>query len=160
MRRLLLICLLAVLGLSAAVSATAAPLAPGDGTLAVRNANGDAGQLCVALSISGAAIGQVNRGRITVLPGLGPDPDITGADKQIDRADGSTVYIGTNLRFRAVGGTFRIRIFGTGIDVNAVGQGTVRLAGSTAALNPGRFSLNGGAWTPLPAEGATFTIGT
>ena len=142
MRRLLLICVLASVSLPAA-AASAAPLAPGDGTLAVRNASGDTGQLCVALAISGAAIGQVDRGRITVLPGLGPEPDVSGADKQIDRADGSTVYIGTNLRFRA-GGSFRLRISGSGIDVNAVGQGTARLAGPTLAAGPGKFSLNGG----------------
>jgi hypothetical protein len=164
MRRLFLVCLLAGLSLPAA-AATAAQLAPGDGTLAVRNASGDTGQLCVALAINGAAIGQVDHGRVTVLPGVGPEPDVTGADRQIDRVDGSTVYLGTNLRFRAVGGTFRIRISGTGIDINAVGQGTARLAGPTVASNPsspsgpGKFSLNSGPWTPLPDGGATFTIG-
>jgi hypothetical protein len=154
MRRLALICLLAGLTLPAAATA-----ATGDGTLAIRNATGDAGQICVALTINGAAIGQVDRGRVTVLPGLGPDPDVTGADKQIDRADGSTTYIGTNIRFRAVGGGLRVRISGSGIDINAVGQGTVRLVGATTVTNSGKFSLNSGPWTSLPDAGATFTIG-
>ena len=153
MRRLALICLLAGLTLPAAAAA-----APGDGTLAVRNASGDAGQLCVALTINGAAIGQVDRGRVTVLPGIGPEPDVTGADKQIDRADGSTVYVGSNIRFRAVG-SLRVRISGNGIDINAVGQGSVRLVGAGSLTNSGKFSLNGGAWTALPNSGATFTIG-
>jgi hypothetical protein len=154
MRRLALICLLVGLTLPAAASAAA-----GDGTLAVRNATGDAGQVCVALTINGAAIGQVDRGRVVVLPGIGPEPDVTGADKQIDRADGSTVYIGTNIRFRAVGGSFRVRISGSGIDINAVGQGTVRLTGATTVLNSGKFSLNGGPWTSLPDAGSAFAIG-
>jgi hypothetical protein len=152
MRRLLFTCLLA--GLVLPCSALAANLAPGDGTLAVRNASGDPGQVVVALTINGAAIGQVDRGRIVVLPGLGPEPDVTGAARQIDRADGSTVYMGNGLRFRAVAGTFRVRISGVGIDINAVGQGNVRLAGTGV----GRFSLNGGAWIPLP-EAGTFSIG-
>lgn len=153
MRRLALICLLAGLAVPAVAAA-----ASGDGTLAVRNATGDAGQLCVALTINGAAIGQVDRGRITVLPGLGPEPEVSGAEKQIDRADGSTIYIGANIRFRAVGSSLRIRISGTGIDINAVGQGTARLIGA-AATNPGKFSLNGGAWTALTDAGSTVTIG-
>jgi hypothetical protein len=158
MRRLALICLLA--GLTLPAAASAAPEAAGDGTLAVRNATGDAGQVCVALTINGAAIGQVDRGRVIVLPtGLGPEPEVNGADKQIDRADGSTVYIGTNIRFRAVGTNLRVRVTGSGIDINAVGQGSVRLVGSTTVPNPGKFSLNGGPWTPLSDGAATLAIG-
>ena len=152
MRRLLFTCLLA--GLLLPASALAASLAPGDGTLAIRNAAGEPGQLVVSLSINGAAIGQVNRGRLVVLPGVGPEPDVTGASRQIDRADGSTVYMGSGIRFRAVAGNFRVRIWGVGIDINAVGQGNVRLSGTGL----GKFSLNGGAWTPLP-EAGTFSIG-
>jgi len=152
MRRLLFTCLLA--GLILPASALAAQLAPGDGTLAVRNATGQPGQVVVQLNINGAAIGQVNRGRIVILPSVGPEPDVSGASRQIDRADGSTVYIGTGIRFRAIAGSFRVRIWGAGIDINAVGQGNVRLSGTGV----GKFSLNGGAWTPLPDVG-TFTIG-
>src|SRR5437763_833178 len=114
MRRLLLTCLLA--GLVLPATALAGALSPGDGTLAVRNAGGDPGQLVVALNINGAAIGQIDRGRVVVLPGTGPEPDVTGASKQIDRVDGSTVYLGSGIRFRAVAGTFRVRIYGAGID--------------------------------------------
>jgi hypothetical protein len=158
MRRLVFICLLTALALPA--SALALRLAPGDGTLAVRNASGDPGQVVVALSVNGAAIGHVNRGRVVVLPGTGPEPDVTGAERQIDRADGSTVYMGTDIRFRAIGGTVRIRVSGAGIDINAVGQGTVRLGSPTNVGNGGKFSLNGGSWTPLPDIGTTFAIGS
>jgi hypothetical protein len=156
MRRLILICLLAA-GIVPA-SALATQFAPGDGTLAVRNAGNDAGQLVVALSVAGATLGQVDRGRITILPAPGPEPEVTGAERQIDRADGSTVYIGMGIRFRAITGTFRARIYGTGIDINAVGQGTVRLFGTP--FSTGKFALNGGAWTPLPDIGTTFAIGS
>jgi len=156
MRRLLFTCLLA--GLVLPATAPAARLAPGDGTLAVRNASGDPGQLVVALNINGAAIGQVDRGRVVVLPGNGPEPDVSGATRQIDRADGSTVYVGSGIRFRAVAGNFRVRIFGSGIDINAVGQGTVRLFGSSISNGAGKYSLNGGAWTTLPSVATLFTI--
>jgi hypothetical protein len=158
MRRLLLTCLLA--GLVLPASALAARLAPGDGTLAVRNASGDPGQLVVSLNINGAAIGQVARGRVVVLPGPGAEPDVSGASRQIDRADGSTVYLGTGIRFRAVAGNFRVRIFGAGIDVNVVGQGTVRLFGSSITNGAGKYSLNGGGWIVLPDVASTFTIGS
>jgi hypothetical protein len=158
MRRLFLTCLLA--GLLVPATALAARLAPGDGTLAVRNASGDPGQLVVALSINGAAIGQVDRGRVVVLPGNGPEPDVTGATRQIDRADGSTVYVGSGIRFRAVAGYFRVRIFGAGIDINAVGQGSVRLFGSSITTGAGKYSLNGGGWTSLPSVATTLSIGT
>jgi hypothetical protein len=156
MRRLLLTCLLA--GLVLPSTALAASLAPGDGTLAVRNAGGDPGQLVVALNINGAAIGQVDRGRVVVLPGNGPEPDVTGATRQYDRADGSTVYVGSGIRFRAVAGNFRVRIFGVGIDINAVGQGTVRLFGSSITNGAGKYSLNGGLWTTLPSVATTLAI--
>jgi hypothetical protein len=158
MRRLLLTCLLA--GLVLPAGALAARLAPGDGTLAVRNASGDPGQLVVSLNINGAAIGQVARGRVVVLPGPGAEPDVSGASRQIDRADGSTVYLGTGIRFRAVAGNFRVRIFGAGIDVNVVGQGTVRLFGSSITNGAGKYSLNGGGWIVLPDVASTFTIGS
>src|SRR3982074_33153 len=101
MQRLLLTCLFAALVLPA--SALAVRLAPGDGTLAVRNASGEGGQLVVSLNVHGAAIGHLGKGRLIVLPGVGPQPEVTGAERQLDRADGTTVYYGTDIRFRAVG---------------------------------------------------------
>ena len=92
------------------------------------------------------------------MTGNGPEPDVSGAVRQFDRADGSTVYIGTGIRFRAVAGNFRVRIFGAGIDINAVGQGSVRLFGSSIANGAGKYSLNGGSWTTLPNVATLFTI--
>jgi hypothetical protein len=157
MRRLVLTCLFA--GLILPSTALALKAAPGDGRLVVRNVSGEPGQVVVSLTINGAAIGQIDRGRITVLPGAGPEPDVMGASRQIDRADGSTTYIGTGLRFRAVADTFRVRIAGSGIDINVVGQGTVRFFGSAANPSAGKYSVNSGPWLPATDTGAPISIG-
>ncbi len=151
MRRLAFIC--AVLGLVLPASALAARNSPADGTLAVRSASGDPGIPVIGLNVTGAAVGQIVRGRIMIddpNPNDGPAPDVTGAERARDISNTATVYSGTNIRFRAVGGRFRIRIFGTGIDANVVGQGTVWFTGSTTLLNSGKYSVNGGDWKPVP----------
>lgn len=156
MRRLILLC--------AALAALAAPAAAfalraGDGTLAVRNGGGDPGQVVVGLNISGAVIGQVDSGRVLVLDLSTADdlaPVVTGYDREPrDLPSGATLYTGANIRFRAVGGHYWIRVVGRGIDVNAVGQGQARLAGST-----GRYSLDGAPWTALPSFGDAFRVGS
>jgi hypothetical protein len=158
MRRFLLICL-ALLALALPAAALAAR--DGDGTLAVRNAVGDPGQVVVWLNISGAVIGQVDSGRVLVDDlSLSGDvaPVVTGAERTRDLPSGATVYSGTGIRFRAVGGHYKLRILGRGIDVNVVGQGTVRLTGSATLAADGRYSLNGGPWTSLPDFGELLRI--
>jgi hypothetical protein len=159
MRRVLLTCLLVALGLPSVALAVRG--SSGDGTLAVRNATGDPGQPVVSMMITGAVIGQLDRGRILIddpTPGDGPGAVVTGAVHQRDVSGTATLYSGTDIRFRAVGGKYRIRIFGSGINVNAVGQGTVRLVGSVLLSSDGRYSLNGGDWRSLPDLGDTFQL--
>lgn len=164
MRRLLL--------LSAALAALAVPAVaagsrsdPGDGTLAVRKASGDTlFQPVMSLVIAGAVVGDLERGRIVVFAAFGPQPVVTAADGTVAtpvvRGDGALVYTGSGLRFRAVGGTYKLRLFGRGIDVNAVGQGHALLDGSSGApTGDGMFSLDGGAWASLPATATLFAIG-
>ena len=161
MRRVLLLCALtAALAVPAAALAFAAT--PADGTLAVRNAAGDPGQVVVGLNVTGAVVGKVDAGRMLIDDVGGPDtlaPVVTGAERTRDLPSGATLYSGTDLRFRAVGGHYKVRILGRGIDVNVVGQGTARLTGSIALPSDGRYSVNGGPWASLPDFGETVRIG-
>lgn len=158
-RPLLLLTLLAALAVPAAALAAGAAT---DGTLAVRNGVGASGEVAVGLNVTGAVIGQVDAGRI-VIDDLSPDdgvaPVVTGAERRRDLVSGATLYSGTDIRFRALAGHYRIRISGRGIDVNVVGQGMARLAGSPLATSDGRYSLNGGPWLSLPDLGDTVRIG-
>lgn len=161
MRRVLILCALTA---ALAVPATALAVAanPADGTLAVRNAASDPGQVVVGLNVTGAVVGKVDAGRLLIDDVGGPDtvaPVVTGAERTRDLPSGATLYAGTDLRFRAVGGHYKVRIVGRGIDVNVVGQGTARLTGSIALPSDGRFSVNGGPWASLPDFGETVRIG-
>ncbi|HEY7207870.1 MAG TPA: hypothetical protein VH416_06475 [Gaiellaceae bacterium] len=162
MRRFLLLSAL-VAALAVPAAGLAFPDSVGDGTLAVRNAAGDNGQVVVWLNVSGAVVGQIDGGKI-LLDDLsatdGLAPVITGAERQRDLPSGATLYSGTDIRFRAIGGHYRIRILGHGIDVNVVGTGSARLTGSPFLTNDGRYSLDGGPWTSLPDFGKAFDIGT
>ncbi|MFN2628296.1 MAG: hypothetical protein ABR569_06635 [Gaiellaceae bacterium] len=157
MRRLVVI--FASLMLLAPVSALALPGSAGDGTLAVRHASGDSGQVVVQLNLTGSVVGQLDAGRIRITDADltdGAAVDVAGAERTV-AVGNATVYSGTNIRFRAIGGLFRIAIIGRGIDVNAVGQGSVYLAGSALfPANDGKYSLNGGDWKSLPDTGVRF----
>jgi hypothetical protein len=171
MRRSLLI-LAALSALTVPALAAAAHSVPGDGTLAVRHASGDTLlQPVIGLALTGAVVGDVDRGRIIVVSALGPAstlPVVTQQDGTlIDptlRDDGALVYqapVGSGLRFRAVGGTYKLRISGQGIDINAVGQGKAWLDGSLSTpARDGMFSLDGGSWTSLPPVATAYTIGS
>ena len=162
MRRSLLI--FAALGvLAGPAAALAAQRDAGDGTLAVRKASGDTLlQPVVGLAVSGAVVGHIDSGRLVVLPSTtGPDPSVVGAERTIDRADGSTVYSGDDISFKAVGGYYRLRVTGYRIDLNAVGQGKAWLLGSpTDTPGDGSYSLNGAAWKSMPDTMTQLTVGS
>ena len=157
MLRTVLICAsLATLAVPAVALATQA--GPDDGTLVVKNGSAPRGVPVVTLVIRGAAIGQVaGVGKIVIddpTPGDGFDPEVTGADWHRDSGNSgtATMWGGTNFRFRAVGGVYKITIYGSGIDLVASGHGTVTLAGTTdTPSRDGVFSLNGGDFRSLPA---------
>jgi hypothetical protein len=174
MRRLVVSCA-AVLVLVVPATATALRSDPGDTTLVVRNAdNGDGSgadaRPVVTLVVSGFVIGRIaNLGRIDIYdldPSDVSTPEVTGAlwHKDVSRTvtgqnDSSTTqsgtrWGGTDFRFRAVGGTYRVVIWGSGVYVFAFGHGTVWFTGQTdPSVADGQFSLNGGDWHSLPASG-------
>ncbi|HEY5059429.1 MAG TPA: hypothetical protein VII51_10480 [Gaiellaceae bacterium] len=162
MRRIVLACVgIAALGLPAAVSAMLA--APGDGSLVVKGASGPRSGTVpvVALTITGAAIGHVDQGHIVIddpTPNNGASPEVTpGAGvlwrKDSKVSDTAQAWGGTDFKFRAVGGKYTILIYGSGVDVVAIGTGTVTLTGLVD--NPsadGTFSLDGSDFHSLPGQ--------
>jgi hypothetical protein len=59
--------------------------------------------------------------------------------------------VGSDFRFRAAGGLYKIWIYGSGVDVFAVGTGKVTLQGMPDSSTDGRYAFNGGDWRSLPA---------
>jgi len=160
-----LICLLAPAAALAGSSPT--PTSTDDGTLVVKNATNDDKRTSVVTltRFDGAIVGQIDAGRLVVTDADPTDdtvPVVTGAESEHVVNDRVTIYSGTDIRFRAVGGVFTLKIYGRGVDVNAVGRGTVTLTSSFTTLKRGQYSIDGAAFAPLPipdlGDESTFTI--
>jgi len=155
MRRLAVISA-ALLALGVPAAAWALTAGPNDGTLVVRNGTAPWGVPVVTLIISGAAIGHVtNLGTIVIddlTPGDSYGPEVSNANWHKDVSDTATKWGGTNMKFRAVGGTYKITIYGSDVDLSAVGHGVVTLAGMPdTTTGDGAYSLNGDPFHSLPA---------
>lgn len=135
----------------------------GDGTLSVEDGRGK-----VNLDARGGVFGRLDRGTITVYdktPGDASFPVVTGADQpEVFLADGSVRYRGTALRFRVIGGGFKLMIQGRGIDLSVVGKGSGFIEGE--AVEPGVYSLDGAdcrrnraSCELLPQPGVRFKLG-
>ena len=154
MRRLSVILgLFTVIAVPAA--ALAAPTATGDGSLVVKNGSAPVGTPVVSLTITGSVIGHVDHGKIIIDTGVGGDaPDVTGAEWRGDSkfSDTAQVWKGQNFKFRAVAGkNMVVLVYGSGVDLVAIGKGTVKLAGlPDTTVGDGRYSLNGADFVSLP----------
>ena len=154
MRRLSVILgLFSVIAVPAA--ALASPTAVGDGSLVVQNGSAPTGTPVVQLTITGSVIGHVDHGRIVIDTGVNGDaPDVTGAEWRGDstRSDTAQVWRGQNFKFRAVAGkNMVVLVYGSGVDLVAIGKGTVKLAGlPDVGVGDGKYSLNGADFVSLP----------
>ena len=147
MRRLLTFAMLAALVLPAA--ALAYPSGINDGTLSVQNGQGK-----VIASARGGVIGSIVRGSVTIsdpVDGDGTGPIVTGDDWSKERNDTTTTWGGTRVRFRLIGGAFKVVVRGRGINLSVVGKGSVTLAGAGTA-DDGSYSVNGGDYIPIPFQ--------
>jgi hypothetical protein len=156
---------LALLALLLPVAAAAAlKAAAGDGTLSVEDGRGK-----VNLDARGGVIGRLDRGTITVYdktPGDASFPVVTGADQpEVFLTDGGVRYRGSALRFRIIGGGFKLQIQGRGIDLSVVGKGSGFIEADNS-IEPGVYSLDGADCrkTPtscdeLPLPGLRFKLG-
>jgi hypothetical protein len=172
MRRILLSCaLLALLTLPAAAAARAP--APGKpGFLVVRRAAGDGGvngRPVATVVVQGFVLGRVSQeAQVDVyqLPSASGEgePSVRGADvsTRAIKWHGFTgkEYSGSNFRFRALGGFYRVAVRGSGVYLFAGGRGHVELRGSSVYKHrDGTYSVNGGAFRSLPEKPLTRKIG-
>jgi hypothetical protein len=155
MRRLLVPILLAAA--IAPAAALAAPGAPGDGTVSVKNANGR-----VSIVARGSFIGYCDSCSIWVNdpdPTDGAAPVVTNSDATIAISDTKTIYRGSQLRFRMIGGFVRVIVQGRGIDVSGIGRGQVSLTGA-GGPNDGVYAFNGDFYRSLPDFELRFPLGS
>ena len=158
------ICSVAVAALFAGMVGAAEPPA---GVLSVEGGKG-----VVMLELRGSVLGLLGSGSIVVV-------DRTPRDRYIAIVTGRRltqqrlgptrmVYRGQGLRFRMVGGGYRIVVRGIGIVVSAVGRGIVSLDGERRFPedDAGVYSVDGvdcgvepETCTPLPDEPVRFRLG-
>jgi hypothetical protein len=145
MRRLLTFALLAALLVPAV--AAARTRGPNDGTLSVKDGRG-----VVIIQGRGAVIGSFNVGSVRFVDPIDEDgtgPIVSGAERHREIGDTTDVYSGEKVRFRMIGGTFKVVVRGRGIDLSFVGKGNVTLNGA-GTDNDGTYAVNDGAYSPIP----------
>jgi hypothetical protein len=133
-----------------------------DGALSVKNSDGRV----VMIASKGVVIGRVGKGQITIKdpnPNDGPGPIVTGADSRESLGEKTTRYSGSNIRFRIIGGSYSLTVFGTNIDLSAVGRGMVTLDGtlsakSNSATDDDTYAVNGTPPQPFPTFRFTFPL--
>jgi len=152
-----LILLLGAVAVPAAALAAAAEWSP----LSISDGRGK-----VTLRGRGTVVGRIDRGTITVtdLTPLDTSEPLTfNCDDETFRGS-ATVCTGDHLRFRMIGGGWRIAITGIGIDLSAaVSRGWVTLDGE--GKKPGVYSVEGAdcrtqavLCVPLPTEETTILL--
>jgi hypothetical protein len=153
MKRLLPLAALAALLLPS--PGTAITRTSGDGTLSVRDGRGK-----FTINARGGVIGSFTKGRVIVtdpIDGDGTGAIVSGDDWHRDRGETTDVYGGTKVRFRLIGGTFKITVIGRGVNLSIVGRGTVALNGE-GTLDDGSYSANGSEYLPIPSEVESFPL--
>jgi hypothetical protein len=154
MRRLLTFAVLA-LALALPVGAAARPSGPSDGTLSVKDARG-----VITIQGRGGVIGSFAKGSVTIndpVDGDGTGPIVTGDEWSKDKSETATVWGGTKVRFRIIGGTFRIVVRGRGINLSFVGKGNVILNGA-GTDDDGSYAANGSDYNLSPAFALPFAL--
>jgi hypothetical protein len=153
MRRLLVPLLLLAAAFPAVGFAERTPGA--DGTLAVRDGRGR-----VQLTVKGSIIGRLGNGSLTIEE-LSSDeesePVVRGYKTFKWGRNGNTrTYTGKNIRFRLIGGRYKVTFNGKGLFLSLVGKGRVQLDGNGSVENgvfyDGFYSLNGSEEESLPDE--------
>jgi hypothetical protein len=145
MRTLLTFAVLVALALPAASAARTQGAS--DGTLSVRDGRGT-----ITISGRGGVIGSFARGSVRIsdpIDGDGTGPIVTGDEWSNERDATTTTWGGTKVRFRIIGGFFRIVVRGRGINLSLVGKGNVTLDGA-GTVDDGSYSVNGGEYLAMP----------
>jgi hypothetical protein len=145
------------------VTGTAAARSGGqnDGTLTVKSADGRV-VMGGFSGFKGAVIGRFDKGQVTIKdpnPNDGIGPIVTGADLTQSLNEKTTRYSGSNIRFRMIG-LSSVTVFGTNINLSAIGRGLVQLNGTIARgfADDGTYTVNGSAAQPFPPFPFTFPL--
>jgi hypothetical protein len=163
--RIIFASLLVLCGVFAATASAGAD----DGTLAIANEEGFA-----SINATGTVIGRItDYATIRIvdldttdggIPIIGHCPGRQNISAQTPNPDDKTIRcVGEDIRFRIVGGAFRIVASGQGIYLSAAGQGRVTLYGMleppvTGSGLTGTYSVNDGDFAPIPLEKRTFAL--
>jgi hypothetical protein len=143
--------LLAVLALGLPVGAAATANDVGDGTLSIKDGRGS-----FTIVARGGIIGSFARGSVVITDPVADDgtgPIVSGDDwPPVYRNETTTVYGGTRVRFRLIGGRFRIKVQGAGVNLSLVGKGLITLNGKGTG-DDGTYSVNGESPIPVPDIG-------
>jgi hypothetical protein len=153
MRRLLVPVLILAAAFPAASFADRAPAE--DGTLAVRDGRGK-----VQMTVKGSLIGRFGNGSITIEE-LSSDEDTEPVVRGFrtfkwGRNGNLRTYTGKNVRFRLIGGRYRVSFNAKGLFFSLVGKGRVQLDGNGSVEDgifyDGFYSLNGSEEESLPDD--------
>jgi hypothetical protein len=164
MRNLLVVlCALAALVVTSSIAGAAEPDV---GTLSVERGKG-----VVMVDLRGSLLGRLGAGTLRVTDQTPNDRYVAlvvGRKVSLERIGPRTVlYRGVGLRFRMLGGGYRVVARGSGISVSAVGRGTVVLDGDPrfAGDDAGVYSFDGvdcslepELCAPLPAAPERFVL--
>lgn len=127
-----------------AIVCSAGAASPNAGELSIERGKG-----VVVLEIRGSVLGRLAAGTLRVTDTTPRDPfsELVTGRKVIEDPIGprTVVYRGLGLRFRMLGGGYRIVARGTGISLSAVGRGFVTLDGERKLPtdDAGVYSING-----------------
>jgi hypothetical protein len=154
MRRLLTF---AVLGLALALPAgvAARPSGTNDGTLSVRDGRGT-----ITIQGRGGVIGSFAKGSVLIndpVDGDGTGPIVTGDEWSNEKTDTATVWGGKGVRFRIIGGAFKVVVRGRGINLSFVGKGNIIVNGA-GTDDDGSYATNGGDYNLLPPFALPFAL--
>ena len=153
---------------AAALAGGARAVDPETGTLSVARGKG-----VVVLEVRGNILGRLAGGVLTVTD-LTPRDKYTATVVARKMKDARPVgprtirYRGVGIRFRMLGGGYRVQIRGTGIALSAVGRGFVTLDAERVSVfdDAGVYSLDGvdcsadpTSCTPLPDDPERYALG-
>jgi hypothetical protein len=113
----------------------------------------------VFVSARGTIIGACDKCRVSIVdpsPDDGAPPVVDGAETHKDVSDTHDLYSGSDVRFRIVGGFFKLKVAGFGIDLGVVAKGWGRIQASDS--NTGTYSVNGGPRRFLPDDREIFVL--
>jgi hypothetical protein len=154
---------------AAALAGSARAVDPENGTLSVARGKG-----VIVVEVRGNILGRLGSG-VLVVTDLTPrdryTANVVARKMKEARPLGlrTTRYRGQGIRFRMLGGGYRVTVKGTGIALSAVGRGFVTLDGEQTSVfdDAGVYSLDGvdctidaASCTPLPDDPERYALGT